>query len=358
MPGFDDPGVGFDDAGTGFDDGADNGGDSDGEVVSMAVGPGAVAQELFRATPPPISLLTVPGVVVAENEKQTMGLLGTNGAQRWLNGISVEPEACSVSLDLDTAEADFPYWWTCPPGDGTDAATATDDLGGVKAIGDNPDAVLAEPYTAWVGFTCRPVSDARRQAEIDARIRRKLAACLPAIVEHELWTGQVAQLMGTDTPYLADPATATDVGGYFGFVTALAEVEQALADCSCSGRHIIHAQRRVVSAWRMHNLVSLAPTRDHLLTEMGTIVVAGNGYPGTSPQGSDPSYSNSWVYGTGMVRVFLGGVDVATTDLSTVDRSTNVAELRAEQPALAVFSPCCHVAAHVNLCDQLCGGGS
>ncbi len=318
----------------------------------------AAAQDLFRATPPALSLLTVPGVVVSPAEEQSMGLLGPNGARRWMNGVNVEPEACSVSLDLDTATADFPYWWSCPSGT-TNPVTALSGLGGVKAIGDGPDAVHAEPYTAWVGFQCRPVggSDARN-VEVDARIRRKLLACLPAIVEHELWTGQIADLMDADTPYLADQATADDVGGYYGFVTALAEIEQALADCSCSGRHMIHAQRRVVTAWRMHNLVSLAPTRDHLLTELGTIVVAGAGYPGTGPLGTDPSYSNSWAYGTGMVRVFVGPIDVNTTDLSTVDRSTNLAELRAETSALAIFSPCCHVAAHVNLCDTSCGGGS
>ena len=84
----------------------------------------------------------------------------------------------------------------------------------------------------------------------------------------------------------------------------------------------------------------------------------GSGYPGTGPDGQVASYSHSWAFGTGAVRVLLGDVATNVTDSSTVTRTTNLVEIRAERPVLAAFSSCCLVAAHVNLCDQTCGGGS
>lgn len=311
----------------------------------MAVGPAFNRSDLLPASPPALSLLRVPGVVFD----------GTD--ERWLNGITFEPEGCNLQLDADTATADFPYWWECPPG-GQNAVDAN-VTGGTKAIGDNPANVSAEPYWAWVGFACSAmdVGLPDRRAEVEARLRRRLEACLPAIVERELWTGQVSGFSGAETPFLADGASVDDLGSY-GYVTALAEVEQALAECSCGGRHLIHVQPRVAAAWKSEQLVELAPSRDHLLTAMGTVVVPGTGYPGTNPGDVAASYSHSYIYGTGMVRVFLGTPTVGALDASTVSRDTNDVELRAERPVLAVFDPCCHVGVQVNLCDRLCAGGS
>lgn len=239
------------------------------------------------------------------------------------------------------------------------AVTALDALGGIKAIGENPEIVSADSWQAWVGYACT-AGDFRneaQQAEIGARLRSKLEAALPAIVERELWTGQVAIAAGMDNPYLMD-ANVDIVAASLGFVTALGEMEQALADASYSGRRIIHAQPRVVNLWRSVGLVSLAPSRDHLLTEQGTVVVPGTGYPGTSPTGQAASYSHSWIYGTAGVRVFLGTPDVGVVSGATAIRTINDVELRAERAVLILFADCVRPAIGVNLCDTLCGGGS
>lgn len=310
----------------------------------MAAGPASNRSDLFPASPPAISLLTVPGVLVPEALRD----------ERWINGISVDPEACNVSLDAETATADFPYWWeacgaaTLP----TEASIAS------KVIGTNPANIDAEAWFAWVGFACTAAQVATMADEVDARLRRKLQACLPSIVERELWSGQVATLQGASTPFLAEDGAVDEVSVSLGYITALAELEQALAECTCGRRHMIHAQPRLVTLWRSEDLVSLAPSRDHLLTELGTVVVPGTGYPGTSPTGLASSYSHTWAYGTGMVRVFTGRVTTTTADSSAVSRPTNDAEVRAETPVLSVFDPCCLVGVGVNLCDATCSGGS
>ncbi len=163
--------------------------------------------------------------------------------------------------------------------------------------------------------------------------------------------------MGADTPYLAGDL-ADVIGPEFGYVTGLAEMEQALAESNCSGRRIIHAQPRVVTLWKLNGLVDVAPDRTHLLTALGTVVVAGTGYPGTSPTGAAATYSHSWIYGTGTVRVFLGDTTVNQTDATSVVKATNDSELRAERPVLTIFDPCTLLAAEVNLCDPSCKGGS
>lgn len=318
----------------------------------MATGPGYAPTGLLPASSPPFSLLLAPRVRASTTER--------GAGDRWQNGISLEAEPCSLNLDWGSGnEEDVPYWWTCG---GTNAATvlqaSSPTLG--KAIADNDEALTAEPFIAWVGKKCSGLGmNVARTAEEESILLRRFEASLSAIIEHELWTGQVAQAAGLDdNMFLADSAAATNVGGNFGFVTALAELEQRLAESVSLGARMIHAQPRLVTAWAAEKLVEMSPDRTHLRTQLGTVVVPGSGYDGTDPHGVAASYSHTYAYGTGQVKVFVGDPMVTRVDASSVKRSTNAVELRAEAAALILFNPCALVTVGVNLCDRYCGGAS
>lgn len=272
----------------------------------------------------------------------------------------MEAEPCSLTLDWGSGgESDVPYWWDCA--DATAASVLQPghpEYG--KLIGDNEADVSAEAWEAWVGKTCSGLGmNAERIAEEEGMLLRRWEASLSAILEHELWTGQVAQAAGfADNPFLADSALATNLGGNFGFVTALAELEQGLADAVSLGARMIHAQPRLVTAWAAEKLVEVAPDRTHLRTLLGTVVVPGSGYDGTDPNGIAASYSHTYAYGTGQVKAFVADPAVTRVDASSVKRSTNAVELRAAAPALVLFNPCTLVTVGVNLCDRYCGGAS
>ena len=293
----------------------------------MASGPSAVLDGLFTASPPAVSLLTAPGVLVP-----------STGDGRWMAGVAFEPIGCGLELDMSQAPADnIPYWWDCPDGNGATAETTLTS----KTVDTDPDNVEARAWTAWVGYTCRPTASPEVQAEYDARLLQKLRACLPAIIERELWTGQVATAAGFPNPFLAD-GEANVIDAAPG--EALGELEQTLAECGCGGRHMIHAQPRVVYDWMgdYSNAIQVSPDGSHLRTVMGTIVVPGSGYPGTSDAGAGgTTVADATVFGTGQVRVWLGAETVQRVGYDTVDQDDNSMVLRAEIPVLVTYDPCC-----------------
>lgn len=325
----------------------------------MAAGPEVRTEGLLPAAPPPRSLLTIPGVIVTADSALDGG--------RWENGVAIQPESCDVELDFDVAAgestADFPYWWQCPDSGGTAPTAAL--AAGTKLVGAGRENLVFTPYQVWAGYRCSTL-DVRpgtpRFDEVSSRVLRRLEAITPAALERELWTGNIADAAGYANPALADVgSTAAQAGVPLGFVTALAEVEQALAECHGSGRHIIHAPPRVVTHWRSRGLVE--PTADGraLVTALGTFVAPGSGYPGTAPGHVATGWTTPYIYGTGMVRVFLGAPTAPRGDTAEfVDPVSNVNDVvvRAERSALAVWSTCCWVGARTNLCDEYCGSGS
>lgn len=322
----------------------------------MVVGPAETRgfEDIITAAAPPLSLLRVPGVLYTPSAAQS----------HWLSGVAFEPEACTNTLDLDGDVTDIPYWWNTCSGD-AETANAAEYFGfGTKAIGLNPDPVEVAPFVLWAGYQCTSldVGHGPRLAEIEAKTRRRLEAITPAAVEHELWTGQVATQMGATNDHLTDSTVTTIQGGApLGYVTALAEIEQALFDRDHRGGHMIHAQPRVVTAWMSDGLVSLVPGRTHLETALGTIVVPGSGYPGTSPDplNTAASYAYSWAYGTGFVRAIVGPISVTPPgSAQSTDRENNDQEIRAERDAAVFWDGCALVGAYVSLCDVLCGTGS
>lgn len=330
----------------------------------MAIGPNKNYDGLIPARPPRFSLLTVPGVIVTEAEKVAgADPNDPNAARRWENGVSIEPETCSIDYDLDSATADYPYWWECPEGAGVSPVDANVNGTGTKSYSAPPSPLTFQPYTIHRGYSCSAPDVIGRKDDAMRRAARALEACTPGAVEHELWTGEVAYTAGWANPYLADPANATVISAAgYGFVTALAELEDALSECGCGGRHMIHAEPRVVTHWASRDLVHQTPDGQALETILGTTVVPGVGYPGSGRaiggDAGEGAYNSSVAFGSGLVRVFLGDVVSFFDDAGAIDRTDNDYVLRAERAAVAVFDDCCVRAVPVLLCDEYCGSGS
>ncbi len=325
----------------------------------MAVGPKTDPQGVVTIGRPPMSLLTVPGVVVTNgNERQVM---------RPEAGVGVESDDCHVPLSFTAGTSDYPYWYQCQASGGTAPTTAFETSGGAgdgtKVISAGEGTDLFDAIQLWAGYKCRTGS-AELAAESQVRARRKLEALTPAAVERELWTAAIANLAGYDNPAFVDAGLATLVGSGtpLGFVTALGELEQAIADSTnVTSPVIIHAQPRVVTAWASMNLVDMVPGGTHLVTAAGTIVVPERGATGGSPGAISPAQTAnraySWAYATGMVSVWLTA-PVLVDPQESVIRSVNTIEVRAERSFVAAWNPCTLLAARVALCDLYCTGGS
>lgn len=320
----------------------------------MPTGPVFAAAELLVASRPPYSLLDAPGVAWTPDDPH------------WLNGVATDPDKCSIPLDFDDAsDGDWPFWWVCPRGTGQSAvdALASETNGRKLVAGGRPD-VVGDVFTVWVGDTCTTSSSPAVQVLVERRLRRMLDVATRIAVEREFWTGQVASRAGFQTGWLAQPApnmaTVLNGGARTGFVTALGELEQALADRGNLVRSYIHAQPRVVTAWMSRGLVEPSPDGTYLRTRLGTVVVAGVGYTGGAPgdEASTGSMAGSWAYGTGPVRVAVSEASAVLWGPETVDRTLNDRVVRMERDVAIVFSGCPKVAVHVNPCDEYCGTGS
>lgn len=317
----------------------------------MSIGPRwAVPADLLAASRPPFNLLDAPGVLWAPDDPH------------WVNGISAEPDKCSVPLDIDNASSgDFPYWWQCEPAGGQSAVSALT----TKIIADGRGPISIDAFTVWVGYLCSPQdlnSDLRR-AEVEKTLRRSIEVVTRIAVERELSTGQITRRSRIEGSWLQKiPMTATVNGaGRTGFVSALGELEQLLADNgNMSGRRYIHAQPRVVNAWASRGLVQIAPDGTFLRTTLGTIVVPGVGYTGGAPgdENSSGSMNGSWAYGTGPIKVAVGELTPISWGADSLDRPNNEREVRIEREVAIVWDPCVKVAAFVNPCDEYCGTGS
>lgn len=316
------------------------------------IGPAASPVGLVTPSAPPLSLIRVPGVLATPTEMS---------GNRWMAGITGDPEFCNIDLDVTTTDGDFPYWWECPGEGGTAASSALDDggLDGTKLLADKPDEVSVQAFTIWAGEKCSAMDlhSEPRVAEVEARVLRKLNALTPAAIERELWTGQIAALAGFSNPALMDSGSLEELnsGTATPFVNALAELEQGFADFgNLVGRRIIHAQPRVVSVWRSYDLVEPSPDRSYMTTATGTYVVPGVGYPGTPTDGSAPTLEESYAFGTGMVRVFLSQPGPISRFEQGIDRTDNSVEVRAERQALIYWEPCLHLGIDVDLCNPFC----
>jgi hypothetical protein len=247
-----------------------------------------------------------------------------------------------VEYQLDPCDAAGAVMDECPEGTPISKAATAD---GLEIVGNEPFTVYAWIDCATVGFN-------------DAEAHRRTSAALTngeaRTVERVLWTGDAG---GTVNPHLAANAGVIDnqvtlqtaatvvTGGAVDIVEAMGNLEGALADCY-GGVGIIHVPRKALAHLVAHNQVVRDGQR--LRTMGGTWIAAGAGYPGTGPDGTEPSGSQEWFYATGQVAYRRGEVTFSSSYPEAINRGTNSVVLVAERTYVIGWD-CCHFAQLVDL---------
>jgi hypothetical protein len=265
----------------------------------VAVGP---ALDLDGPLPvaPEYSLLSIPGVVVADGG-------------RWLNGVNVDGYPCDV-----------PSLWE-PCSEGT-FRTKSDES-------DQPSPRF-DSFVVYLPITCSSLGMGDPDAFAN-RAERALEATLSFGVEQGLSQGVVGSL----NPFFGDTNATLLAGG--AAVTpevGLRYLEDAIGATGRKG--MIHATPATVAAWEFEAL----RTNSILETVNGTPVASGGGYIGADPAaGASPAAGQAWAFATGPVEVRLAGVTI-TAISETLDRSDNTVTFRAERFVLPLWDGCLQAA--------------
>lgn len=227
---------------------------------------------------------------------------------------------------------------------------------------DNADLVLraATPFTVYAEFDCSAVG----LPDLEQLAEQALVRVEGWQVERAFWTG-FAGPAGSQQPvvypHLAEDVAVTYPLGYGpGSVAtltsaatvvsggnpavALGSLEQALTDCY-RGQGVVHAPLAAVATLYGNRLIERQGAR--LVTAAGTPVVAGGGYPGTSPAGAAPAAGTTWLYATG--RPFYRRSPARSWPLrDSFNRAENTVAMLAERTYLLGWD-CCHFAAPLTL---------
>jgi hypothetical protein len=229
---------------------------------------------------------------------------------------------------------------------------------GANAIFDGRGAT---PFTVYTEIDCSPV-DFYENA--DATATAALLGFESYLVEQAFWNGTIDGVANVALPHLAADAAiienglypitlqpASDVVTGVGFdpVCALAALELEMAKCT-NGVGYIHMPIGAVPVFASRVLISRDGNR--LRTSNGNIVIAGNGYPGTGPDGSMPPIGAAWIYGTGSVFGYRSTPRLLGAP-GSIDRTTNTIHAIAERTYVMAFD-CCLFAIPVCITCTIC----
>lgn len=254
-----------------------------------------------------------------------------DSTDRWEQGWAFEPEGCATGL-----QGKLPI--TCQG--------STDAVAGSSA-----DAVEGDPIWIWGADRCTTL---QRSRDNEGRARRQLAAIESYELADELWNGTVSDPDGLANRWLAGPAVDSDTltSGGVTPVAALGCVTQGLAELLRGAPGMVHTTPQLLQ----HLVADSIVTRQGNLwmTAMGHVVVADAGYSGAGPDAT-PAGSTQWIYGTPMLRIRRGPVEL--TD--TIDRTVNTRLVVAGRLAgIQWDNECAHVAAEVAIPICAVGGGA
>ncbi|MGH9094438.1 MAG: hypothetical protein ACRDXE_04695 [Acidimicrobiales bacterium] len=262
---------------------------------------------------------------------------GTDIPQRWVGGYRYLPEQYAARTGaLDPC-----------------ALQSATEFMDVPA---SPGLVEVMPYVVWAGDRCSAIGFPAH--DYQGRAQRALEASESFQIAHELWTGKQARASGWPNPYLASAAAIVMTAAPVASATALALLEQGLAETSNGQRAMIHCTREMGSA-----LSELGNTfrsvNGLIITYMGTIICPDAGYPGTGPAGQPNVDGSQWAYATLMPTVRRSPIEILPeTFEEATDRSVNEIDWRSLRYATAVFPPGPLVAVQVNLPAPLGVGAS
>lgn len=271
----------------------------------------------FQVIPAPPAAGPRQGLLVSAQRPDTAG-------RRWEAGIVFVPEA--VNVDGVTGE----FWWDGCTSDGGGVPEWTDKTTGPACY----DPVEYQPFEiieAWE----RPATSFGRD-EYQATARRLLAAGESRKAERAFWGVAGASVGPAANSFLSEAATPTL--GQGSILSALARLQQYLAD-TIQGRGMIHARPYVVSLWQSAGMV--ISDGNLLLDVFGNIIVAGQGYDGSGPDGGPLAASTPYVfeyaYATSMVQYLAGEIRPVGTYDEALDIETNTVTVRAER-LIATFT--------------------
>lgn len=253
---------------------------------------------------------------------------------RWIDGFQFLPDDCTGGHIVDP----------CQLGSNADTADTR------SAVAD-----IVGPIQPFIIEASDTASTWHPQAIRLARARRKLLAVQSQVLEAEFWSGTKAQSQAwTKNQYLTNSTglTFAGAGGVFGIIDGLAALEQAISDGSAWQRGVIHATPRLVTHWVYGGLVRAVPSSPGtLMTQLGTVVVAGSGYPGTGPDSHINLAHLEYAFATPVPQIRLGQITFNQTDEDsyTVDRQANDRTIRVSRFAAVTFSPCFRATALIDL---------
>jgi hypothetical protein len=218
----------------------------------------------------------------------------------------------------------------------------------------------ALPFTVFSEIDCAPVGDTWNQAYID--VTNLLQTTEEFQVERAFWTGQAAGFNDQVQPHLAaNTAVVTPVvvgglavtmqtaavvvsGGPQTMSAGIGMLEGALAACYV-GAGVIHVPQAAIPQLAFLGMIY----RDgkNLRTYNGNLVIAGAGYPGTSPSGAAPPTGTTWIYATGQMFIYRGDITTFTRE-SSLNRTNNTFKAVAQRTYVLGWD-CCHFAVQVNV---------
>lgn len=270
-----------------------------------------------------------PATLSLVNSANTPDLTGDDS--RWPLGFKTAPEGCGDAWVEDPCNV------------------------GARTVTGRPEWVENQPMNVVAADRCSAFGFAAEDYE--GRARRLLARCQSKQIAAELWTGALAAAAGWPNQFFTDLSSDVLTDGAATPTAALACLEQALAQCGCGDRGMIHATPQLATHWATLGTV-LRREGSLLLTVHDTVVVPDAGYDGSGP-GGVAAAATQWAYATGMVTVRLGPVSITPGEFAdALDRSDNKVTFFAERPAAATWDGCCHAAVEVALPVCLVGGVS
>lgn len=285
-------------------------------------------QGIFPAQPvkaASFGLLSVADVVTPEDEK-------------WVRGFAAEFLSRPDKVQLLSAlSGEVPNGVIYEPSDGTSTDTHQDV---------RPFFIEAINEVSGMGV---------RGKDPRASVLAQLEATTQKAIERELWDGPVIIADNDDQPFLAKGTNGPKLigSGAVAPKKALSLIEGAIADSPTGGGGVIHVTRDLGSILSLQGAIKPVDNEDgtqHLETVLGTKVVIGSGYTGSSPDGALGSDTIKFIYATGPVTVILGESEVVNEDMNRAfTPSNNDVELRAIRPAAVYFDPSIYYTVQVTI---------
>ena len=182
----------------------------------------------------------------------------------------------------------------------------------------NPSLVDGDPFVVWGEDTATTRGHTARDAE--GRAQRQLAATESYNVADELWGGTLRDAESLANRCLVDTsATDTVTEAPATPIAALACLDFVLGRVLQGGQGMIHMTRQLLILLAQNQ--GLIREGSLWTTATGNLVVADAGYSGDGP--GQVAGETQFMYGTSMIQVHLGPVEMFGSEADQIDRSVN-----------------------------------